>query len=1156
MSDSPLVPNLPRSTVAFTNKYSQLSSSPTFLNLPTHVRGALVSFDRDRVLSGQNPLSLEQTALVARAIQGLDATPGRERNSVRDSPFNPINWLGNTVRDLGNIVRSLPRLPAAVAREVTLLPQLPAMFGQTVANASGPLDLIGDIAELPGIRMAPLSYIVENLAHGDPSELARNPVTTLLDALPVAGKVAAGTKVGKLAPTEGLRPLRAVLTRRLDEAGDIPTLRPNALSQTIDALANTRPGQSIADTVGPTARQFARLRSAYDLDLRDRARIIEQGGTKNLNDPISDLTRQASTLAERHNIPPERITPLTQLAERLRPGDDLPNLPDNEIAFLDEAREIGESFAPHTADTSTLAQFGGEWYDASTQRVLFNHQQRRDGAILRVENQWLPRLRELQAARKAPNERVQRLITAIESQDWTAARQAIQGLTRSRVRLGERSVGPESVPRGDMMIAAVRNMQNDIRQIVASEKLLDRALRRTPPARFRSLVEDEARNRLVARFAEDGYDVDRIVEALKLRAYDGIEGLTDELVAKTLAQAKEGWVELRNAGYDPIFVHRVGRPVNPEYATIKETLPTITQAKKAVGDVSPRYTEDLQVALTQQGLELLAYRGSERFINVVLDTWGKTRQQLVDYFLPEARRTGVDIEQLIDERYAPATLESLKTQYRISRPDLYIPRSIARNLEREAFATNRLTAVFDPAMRLFRTAVLPLSPRWHIYNGFGNFILTAAEIGPVATFRHAGEAVRAIKFAYSNADSQILPRELRLTLSQLVRSHGEMNAAMKARAAGEFSRGRRLAQHAIEEVAKRPPGTVERLIEQGSGVKAPLGNVLRWSYRLNGVVDDFFRAINYLHGREKSRAMFGDDAIVTESVHGKAGIDAVRRAMPMWDDLTPIERSIVRSFFPFYSFTNFIVRYAFRYPADHPLRTSILAHLTNAELTDAQYDLPAHLQGTVFFGEADAEGNQSGFNFNSINPFADIPSFFTLGGLLSTVNPLVSTALQQLGVDTGLGGAEVFPDLRFDPETGRLTTRKPDIVTNTIGNLIPQARALTNMLGLNAEFNALINSNAGAAYRQQLSAIGLPALPRSDYNLPKVMARAELGRQRAANDVWRDALRSGDFREAASYPTLRPAIERLQSLTPEQRERYSPSTYQEALDEQVRALGG
>jgi hypothetical protein len=223
-----------------------------------------------------------------------------------------------------------------------------------------------------------------------------------------------------------------------------------------------------------------------------------------------------------------------------------------------------------------------------------------------------------------------------------------------------------------------------------------------------------------------------------------------------------------------------------------------------------------------------------------------------------------------------------------------------------------------------------------------------------------------------------------------------------------------------------------------------------------------------------------------------------------------------------------IIRYAWSYPGDHPFRTAVLATIGRTELEDLGTGLPQTFLNSFFLGHPDKDGHVRAFTLGGMNPFRDVANYMTLNGFLSGVNPVFATILNQVGVEPGRG-TNLYPNLRYDPETGRLAATAPNPLVNFLTNTIPQTGILTGLADRSSELQELFRMNPATAMRMLASSAGIPILFR-DYELNAEQFKAELRRDEAMSRALSDALRTGNWAAAAEYPQLRPVLGQIQAL--------------------------
>ena len=191
----------------------------------------------------------------------------------------------------------------------------------------------------------------------------------------------------------------------------------------------------------------------------------------------------------------------------------------------------------------------------------------------------------------------------------------------------------------------------------------------------------------------------------------------------------------------------------------------------------------------------------------------------------------------------------------------------------------------------------------------------------------------------------------------------------------------------------------------------PIDAIKAGSYGLHSLFDNAYRLMNYTYG-------------IKSGLSEPAAVELARSFLQNMSDMTPFERNVLRNVAPFYSFTQHMIRFALRYPFDHPFRASILSNASQIELADQGSGLPDSMLNFLFVGGKDPSGNQLAVNVGSINPFRDVARMGTLAGFLSQTNPVISAAVEQIGVKNG--AAELYPNLKFDQSTGTFTASHPN----------------------------------------------------------------------------------------------------------------------------------
>lgn len=637
----------------------------------------------------------------------------------------------------------------------------------------------------------------------------------------------------------------------------------------------------------------------------------------------------------------------------------------------------------------------------------------------------------------------------------------------------------------------------------------------------------------------------------------------DSLFRGFAREATNGWREIKQAGFDPQFVHAVSDERGLNLGRIQPSPKTVNQAKARTFDFTPT-SSDLAIGMTHQMTEWLVQKQTDRFINAMVNgdaqlataPFTATMEELKLAFEPianaRAARYGTspaeEVAKLIDGQFARFEpnqyLSHPKPVARSGTDVQMIDRSLLSTIEQMA-APVKVSALWDPVMGVFRTSVLTLSPRWQIYNVLGNGVQITLGHG-ASWMKYAGEAREILRYASDPAGippaaMAKLSEGMRLSLSQLPREAAEF----------QFRSGAAMANAFKGEV----PGA---LAAASKGFHTMTDKLTK----LNGWVDDAYRLMSYLDAYDKAYAKYGGTMRDIRAAGGGAGITPiqaaaeaqVRKVMYSWDSMTPFERQTMRYIFPFYGFMSHVGRFAYRYAVDHPVRLAWTAAFARSEIEDWQSGLPQRLRSMLIYNTDDKNKAQA-INLAGWNPFGDVASFMTLTGWLSQVNPVVSTLAEQFGIDPRTGQANIYPESEYDPQTGRLVLRTRNPAIAFLENMIPQSQALTSAVGLNPEMDSLRRSDPAAANRLLLSSFGIPNLTR-EIDLPLEAMKAEGVRDNAFSQAMGNVFTNPG--ESSQYPvlnSLRDQILQLQATNPQALRRYTPAGIADIQNNMVATLG-
>lgn len=1170
----PIITRLPETQRAVENKYQNNPDLLTGYDAP--VQQAIYNLDLQRSQRGQNPLSVLQTQLALQAAQNNQA--------VTKPPHQ--GFFGNVVSDFRQLTASVPRLPLALYHELQAIPDIGESLSAATAQ-HGLLNQISGIAQAPGIRLIPGSFIAGNLNH--PSHLLEHPVFTALDALPALEAAGVTDKIAEVAKPK--------------------------LSPVVKALGSTKAGQFVKAGFGSQARDLMQVMNKYDTALTDAA-----GNTKPLHELTQDPALNAVTFATREgyeirkrypNIPEERRIELTRMIQE--DPVEIKNLSGDELAFVTDTRNAIQTFGHYgVVDQGLLDMVDGEIYDKQTAakilsarkkaqvasaygdaraaiqapvsdpqpilssmedithhenikpkdkvKILEGYSHALDSAgydaspvlnyIRDIRNTKSPlkysdeTFREHLAnvtgdivprpavdiagftdtlskiAKTDPQSRL--LLDQIQRGRWSEAKVTAGRLSRRKVYAipDLESVVDEIARQRDRARYLKQTANYTEKAVAKANRVAENRVASNPPARFQPYIDKQVQQHLLEKYSTDP-NFDKIVPYLKERNYSFLdkEGLIPEAEVRQLTlDFRKTWQDMKRDGIDPVFVHRVseGQIGSIKYPKVLERIPRPSQTIKRSWNLTPTI-DDVTVAITHQGLEWLARRGSEEFIDEMLSRWGRTQQDLMEQYRPAAvvrAKTPDDViavtNRLMQKEWTKYNPEGIITWpspriKRWSAEEVWVPKTIAENIQRmHTPPGGRLTSIVDPIMHVFRTSLLPLAPRWHFYNILGGGIMLLSGTDPTV-FRYLDDARKMVSAGDLPAD---IPRGIGTVPRDVLEWNTKGSIQKPLEAVFQYKGGQ----------------TLRRLWDQAQSTRGKFGDLIEKSYTWNGVVDDTYRAMAYLYGQDKALTK----GLTTEAAQ-KAGVELARKVFQQWDRMTPIERSIMRFIFPFYGWTAHVMKFVMQYPFDHPTRTAIVGSFARNEVNDMGTGLPERFLNMFFLGDTDKNGNVKAFNLGGMNPFRDVANTMTLAGFVGQTNPLISTAFQALGVDVANGGPELFPNVQYDPELGRLAYKPRNPLAILAESILPQSRILTGMADSSSEFQQLLRQNPEAAGRLITSQLGLPITFRY-VNVPQEIAKAEIARKDAQDKALNAALSSGNWSDAEKFPNLRPVLAQLKQL--------------------------
>lgn len=546
-------------------------------------------------------------------------------------------------------------------------------------------------------------------------------------------------------------------------------------------------------------------------------------------------------------------------------------------------------------------------------------------------------------------------------------------------------------------------------------------------------------------------------------------------------------------------------------------LPGVTPG---TGQLPPELQDRLtQLKESRDQLQNIQKGARQTAVNTVANAYGKSETYLKAQYGEQAAQlaadTGADVNDAFEAILKREGLSEFNPHQvvpgtsQIEGEKVYVPEVVNQTLTRmfNPHLKTGIGSVYDKAMGVFRTAVLPLSVHWHLVHTTGMLGMLAADTGP-SVFKYASEA-------YQMAHDGTLPAEI----SQL--SDATAKDIMSGKSLSEDDSWNLQKGKELQDMLNQ-----SKFRDYAASVGKPIDKLISGSYRVSGMIDRMGGAMAYLYGKDKAVA----EGLSETEAHA-AGVTQANAILHDWDGMTPVERQVIRSVFPFYGWMKTIGKYVLKYPINHPLRTSIMTNFAKNELEDAKSGIPEEYRNYFLFGKPNAEGNQKAAYISRINPFSDVTSMFTLGGLLSQTNPFIGGILDAIGINPQTGAGQAFPHVVYNPMTGKQEASHQNAIESIVENFIPQETAIGRLTGIESKDQKALKLTNPQSYANEFwSSLGIPAL--RTVNMPKVAAQAEINREQALIPTLDAIIKSGDFKQLKTYnsPELTQIADKLEAL--------------------------
>jgi hypothetical protein len=731
-----------------------------------------------------------------------------------------------------------------------------------------------------------------------------------------------------------------------------------------------------------------------------------------------------------------------------------------------------------------------------------------------------------------PKGSISRLRDALAEGDFTKATtllRSIRATLRGQYALTNPALAraAEDLPRASEVLSAFVKGRPVLEKAAKAKTLLTTLIDRFPEARFSPRLTEIVGDRLMAHLKGTNVDPETFDLLYKMVGNGVWKGqMFDERVgakawSKIVQSARDQLVAERGAGFDPIWVPTTTATEAPKLGQAGIDLERISKSRslKSRAQINPSAVHDPILGLFRKGAEdLEEKRMNELFYGDggIKARWGLTHDQAIAQAMQFAKGVTLDDTRLthshILDQWVRDNYTTIKPKDWISRTpthatgmgamsedEFLIPKSVDNAFKANVKAVrgpeNFAVKGYMRGTRIFVYTLLNFSPRYlaHIY--FGGAFLALHELGPgVLQYLPAAAGM-----ALQDSDG----------LLEFIHSHHM--GPLKPVADWLVSRATKQGEKGLS------PMITHELAETSNEL------MKEWNYaagsKLGGWLDKLMANRGLSAGTEIAK--FGADmwraaAYLSGKAEGGAerGIETALQVFANMDDLMPLERSIIKYVMPFYGWTRHILRYAVRFPIDHPLRASLEARMVNQEWEDWPTGYPASLMYLFQIGPTDAAGNATTIDIRQLDPLRSVTDVFTMSGFMSSLNPLFQSVLiPAIGINPATAEpGQLYPTLTLDNFYGTETqvgTNPLSVLTSGIGGYVPEAQVVDHFLGLTS-YTRWAKQNDPQAYKNQLfQALNFPWMPQQT-NLYATLAKSEQHNYSLAADAVKSALNDPD----------------------------------------------
>jgi hypothetical protein len=630
--------------------------------------------------------------------------------------------------------------------------------------------------------------------------------------------------------------------------------------------------------------------------------------------------------------------------------------------------------------------------------------------------------------------------------------------------------------------------------------------------------------------------------------------LSPETINRAMSEAKDEIESLRAQGFVPHWVPNVTAAESKRFGAGDYTVKIQPLTRMSVDAAKSKMLDmrntvfDIHAGFSKAMWEQVARDANSKFIDdIVIPGHAYKQSDLVDILSkmnPDLRGLATDEAALARTlefdwgltKFDPDARFGLSSKHIKGGETLWMPKDMVEGLQ-QVVDKNQ----FDPsggvakATNIFRTAVLGYSPRFVAHIGLGGTFLLA--LRHPTSFRFIGDAMKMMKDPDFRA-------QIHTTSTQIGYDKPESLGAMAFHEAA----GKRMmwdwSQHLMEKLNLDP-----------SKMTSWLKVIPQMTFKLTNTMTDMQRTLVYLDGAAKAerRGFYidpesGERIEMTDARAQEEGMRAANRTMGNLAAMSPFERNMLTTIMPFYGWTKHVLTYVAEYPVDHPYRAMFLANMANMNSDQVSKALYTRIQNLFFLGSPDANGNVSAVDVRALNPLRDVANYATLGGLISSLNPVISAPFAMVDPQIVFGSNLLYPNVTYNQLYGTKDAAPSGSALTALEQFIPEATTVDAALGLSAQYRGLARSNPAALTKTIFESLNIPFAQVQHINLKQIAAQQEIDRYQAASTAAQSAFQSGDFGALGNVPNVPNPLQTDYNIsTPSLEELYNQTLKQTGL---------